>query len=191
MKKVVLLGPPGCRKGTQSKILVESNNFIQLSTGDLLRNETENKDSEYGEVIIDIMKKGELVPDKIVIDLIVKKLKELKDSSIVFDGFPRNLSQAEVLDDSLMNNSLKLDSAILIEVDFNILEERIKTRINESNNGDVRLDDNIETLLNRIEVYKNNTFPIVNYYEKKGLLSKVNGMNSINIVSDEIKDIIS
>ena len=83
------------------------------------------------------MKKGELVPDKIVIDLIVKKLKELKDSSIVFDGFPRNLSQAEVLDDSLMNNSLKLDSAILIEVDFNILEERIKTRINESNNGDV------------------------------------------------------
>ena len=191
MKKVVLLGPPGCGKRTQSKILVESNNFIQLSTGDLLRNETENKDSEYGEVIIDIMKKGELVPDKIVIDLIVKKLKELKDSSIVFDGFPRNLSQAEVLDDSLMNNSLKLDSAILIEVDFNILEERIKTRINESNNGDVRLDDNIETLLNRIEVYKNNTFPIVNYYEKKGLLSKVNGMNSINIVSDEIKDIIS
>jgi len=191
MKKIVLLGPPGCGKGTQSSILVEQFNFFQLSTGDLLRNETSKKESNLGNEIKEIMEKGELVPDKIVINLIVKKMEELKDSNVVFDGFPRNVSQAKVLDDSLKKIQLELDNAILIDVKFEILENRIKSRVNESSSGQKRIDDNIDTLLNRIKVYKNTTFPIVDYYENKGLLSRVDGMKSIEQVSTEINRIIS
>ena len=189
MRKVVLLGPPGCGKGTQSKILVEQFDFFQLSTGDLLRYETSKKQSNLGNEIKQIMAKGELVPDKIVINLIVKKMGELKSTNVVFDGFPRNVSQAEVLDSSLEKIDLKLDNAILIDVQFEILENRIKSRINESNDGQQRLDDNVDTLLNRIEVYKKTTFPIVDYYERKGLLSRVDGMKSIEQVSKEINNL--
>ncbi len=191
MKKIVLLGPPGCGKGTQSKILVDNFDFKQLSTGDLLRNETEDEKSKYGKLILEIMRKGELVSDEIVIELIVKKMEKLKQNNVVFDGFPRNISQAKVLDDSLNKISLKLNSAILIDVNFDILEGRIRSRISESDSKNKRQDDNVETLLNRIEVYKENTFPIVKYYEEKGLLSRVDGMNSIEQVSKNINDIIN
>ena len=191
MKKVVLLGPPGCGKGTQSKYLVENFDFIQISTGDLLRIETDNKESILGKQINEIITKGELVSDEIVIDLIIKQIKEKKTSNIVFDGFPRNLQQAIVLDKALNDISMKLNRAILFEVDLGILEERIKKRINESSSKEKRVDDNIETLLNRIEVYKKNTIPIIEYYEKKSILSRVNGMESINNVSDKIRNIIT
>ena len=191
MKKIVLLGPPGCGKGTQSRILVDNLSFKQLSTGDLLRNETEDENSKYGKTILDIMKKGELVSDEIVIELIIKKMEELKHNNVVFDGFPRNISQAKVLDDSLSKISLDLDNAILIDVKFDILEDRIRSRISESDIKNKRQDDNLETLLNRIEVYKENTFPIVKYYEEKSLLSRVDGMSSIEQVSKKINDIIS
>ncbi|MAZ07306.1 MAG: adenylate kinase [Rickettsiales bacterium] len=191
MKKIVLLGPPGCGKGTQSRILVDNLSFKQLSTGDLLRNETEDENSKYGKTILDIMKKGELVSDEIVIELIIKKMEELKHNNVVFDGFPRNISQAKVLDDSLSKISLELNNAILIDVKFDILEDRIRSRISESDSKNKRQDDNIETLLNRIEVYKENTFPIVKYYDEKGLLSRVDGMNSIEQVSKNINNIIS
>ena len=191
MKKIVLLGPPGCGKGTQSKILVDNFDFKQLSTGDLLRNETEDEKSKYGKLILEIMRKGELVSDEIVIELIVKKMEKFKQNNVVFDGFPRNISQAKVLDDSLNKISLKLNNAILIDVNFDILEGRIRSRISESDSKNKRQDDNVETLLNRIEVYKENTFPIVKYYEEKGLLSRVDGMNSIEQVSKNINDIIN
>ena len=190
MSKVVLLGPPGCGKGTQSQILVENFEFFQLSTGDLLREQTSKENSSYGKEIINIMNKGDLVPDEIVINLIIEKISVLEDKSIIFDGFPRNLNQARVLNNSLEEKSIKLDHAILIEVDFKILEERILKRAKESNNKK-RLDDNLETLNKRIDVYKNITLPIVNYYKDKGILSLVNGMNSIENVNKEILNIIN
>jgi len=190
MKKIVLLGPPGCGKGTQSKLLVEKNNFVQLSTGDLLRSETSNSSSELGKKVKYLMESGELVPDNIVIDIIVKKVKEHKDKNIVFDGFPRNLKQAEVLDSSLENVSIKLNHAILFEIDFKILEERIKNRVSETKGSEKRNDDNSTTLLNRIEVFKSSTLPIVSYYEKKGIISKINGMQTINEVYAKITKII-
>ena len=189
MKKVVLLGPPGCGKGTQSKILVDKFSFFQLSTGDLLREQTTNKNSPYGQEISEIMKRGDLVTDEIVINLIINKVLNLKDKNIIFDGFPRNLNQAEVLDKSLNEISIQLDHAILFEVDFKILEERIQNRIAESVN-EKRSDDNLETLLKRIEVYKNNTLPIVDFYKKKNILNRINGMQSIESVSKEILKII-
>ena len=191
MKKIVLLGPPGCGKGTQSKLLVEKNNFVQLSTGDLLRSETSNSDSDLGKKVKYLMESGELVPDKIVIDIIINKVEEHKNKSIVFDGFPRNLKQAEVLDSSLENVSVKLDHAILFQIDFKILEERINNRISETMGGEQRKDDNSATLLNRIEVFKSSTLPIVKYYEEKGIISKIDGMQKVNEVYDEITKIIS
>ena len=191
MKKIVLLGPPGCGKGTQSKLLVEKNNFVQLSTGDLLRSETSNSNSDLGKKVKYLMESGELVPDKIVIDIIINKVEEHKNKSIVFDGFPRNLKQAEVLDSSLENVSVKLDHAILFQIDFKILEERINNRISENKGSEQRKDDNSETLLNRIEVFKSSTLPIVKYYEEKGIISKIDGMKRVNEVYAEITKIIS
>ena len=190
MKKIVLLGPPGCGKGTQSKLLVEKDNFVQLSTGDLLRSETSNIDSDLGKKVKYLMESGELVPDDIVIDIIMNKVDEHKNKSVVFDGFPRNLKQAEVLDSSLEKVSVKLDHVILFQIDFKILEERINKRISETKGGEQRKDDNSETLLNRIEVFKSSTLPIVKYYEEKGIISKIDGMRKVNEVYTEISKII-
>ena len=190
MKKIVLLGPPGCGKGTQSKLLVEKDNFVQLSTGDLLRSEISNSNSDLGKKVKYLMESGELVPDDVVIDIIVKKVEQHKNENIVFDGFPRNLNQAEVLDSSLDNVSIKLDHAIFFEIDFKILEERINTRANETEDSEKRKDDNSKTLLNRIEVFKSSTLPIVDYYEAKGIISKINGMQMVKEVYAEITKII-
>ena len=191
MKRIVFLGPPGCGKGTQSKLLVDNNNFTQLSTGDLLRDETSKTDSKLGEKVRNLMESGELVPDEIVIDIIVKKVKEFKKKSLIFDGFPRNLNQAIVLDESLKSVSIRLDNAIFFEINFDILKERIEKRIKESENINQRKDDNIETLINRIEVYKSSTLPIVDYYDKKVILKKVSGIKKIEEVYEEILKIIS
>ena len=122
MKKIVFLGPPGCGKGTQSKLLAEKNNFLQLSTGDLLREETSDGDSILGRKVKMLMEEGELVPDKIVIDIIVNKVQNYKDKSLIFDGFPRNINQAKALDSSLIDVSISLDNVIFFEIKFEILE---------------------------------------------------------------------
>jgi len=191
MKKIVLLGPPGSGKGTQSKFLVEKFGFIQISTGDLLRDQVQQKDSSMGKEISDIMNNGELVPDEIVIKLIIGKITIFKNKNIIFDGFPRNINQAKVLDESLEKISVSLDKAIFINVDYEILKERIISRINESGDDNKRSDDNVQTLVKRIDVYKKNTLPIVEYYKEKGILSEINGMLKIEEVSQQILKIIS
>ena len=188
---IVLLGPPGSGKGTQSKFLVNEHNFIQLSTGDLLREKVAKKDSSLGQEINVIMNNGDLVPDNIVIQLIVEKISELRKSNLIFDGFPRNLNQATVLDESLEKISVSLDKAIFIDVDHEILKDRITKRINETNLEKRRSDDNIDTLVKRIQVYKSNTLPILEYYKKKRIFEEVNGMLSIEKVSQQILKIIS
>jgi len=191
MKKVVLLGPPGSGKGTQSKFLVEKFGFIQISTGDLLRDQVQQKDSSMGKEISEIMNSGELVPDEIVIKLIIGKITIFKEKNIIFDGFPRNINQAKVLDESLEKISVSLDKAVFINVDYEILKERIISRINESGDDNKRSDDNVQTLVKRIDVYKKNTLPIVVYYKEKGILSEINGMLKIEEVSQQILKIIS
>ena len=191
MKKVVLLGPPGSGKGTQSNFLVDKFGFIQISTGDLLRDQVQQKDSSMGKEISEIMNNGELVPDEIVIKLIIGKITIFKEKNIIFDGFPRNINQAKVLDESLEKISVSLDKAIFINVDYEILKERIISRINESGDDNKRSDDNVQTLVKRIDVYKKNTLPIVEYYKEKGILSEINGMLKIEEVSQQILKIIS
>ena len=191
MKKIVLLGPPGSGKGTQSKFLVEKFGFIQISTGDLLRDQVQQKDSSMGKEISEIMKNGELVPDEIVIKLIIEKITIYKEKNIIFDGFPRNINQAKVLDESLAKISVLLDKAVFIDVNYEILKERIISRINESDDENKRSDDNVQTLVKRIDVYKKNTLPIVEYYREKGILTEINGMLKIEEVSQQILKIIN
>ncbi len=189
-KKIVLLGPPGCGKGTQSKLLVEQNKFFQLSTGDLLRVASTDVKSEVGKKIKKIMERGELVPDDFVIDIIVKKVSDLKHENIIFDGFPRNIEQAKFLDESLKKKSICLDYVIFFSIDYEILESRIIKRIKESSESDLRSDDNLETLNNRINTYKKSTLPIVDYYKNKNILYEINAMDSVKNVYDSILKII-
>lgn len=189
-KRIVLLGPPGCGKGTQSKLLVEKNQFIQLSTGDLLRAATNNIQSKVGQKIKTIMGEGKLVPDNYVIDIIINKVSELKNRNIIFDGFPRNIEQAIFLDDSLKDVSMKLDYVIFFKIDYEVLENRIKKRIEESNVAEQRSDDNLETLSNRINTYKKSTLPIVEFYKDKSILFEIDGMEEIENVYENILKII-
>ena len=189
-KKIVLLGPPGCGKGTQSKLLVNNKNFFQLSTGDLLRAATSDNNSEVGQKIKQIMQQGSLVPDNFVIDIIVKKVSDLKDQNIIFDGFPRNIEQAKFLDKSLESKAISLGHVIFFEIEYKVLESRIKQRIEESSTEDLRGDDDLEILNKRINIYKESTLPIVDYYKNKKILCEINAMESIEAVYDNILKII-
>lgn len=189
-KKIVLLGPPGCGKGTQSKLLVNNKNFFQLSTGDLLRAATSDNNSEVGQKIKQIMQQGSLVPDNFVIDIIVKKVSDLKDQNIIFDGFPRNIEQAKFLDKSLESKAISLDHVIFFEIEYKVLESRIKQRIEESSTEDLRGDDDLEILNKRINIYKESTLPIVDYYKNKKILHDIDAMESIESVYNNILKII-
>ena len=190
MTNIILLGPPGCGKGTQSKILVEEKGFLQLSTGDLLR-KTAVSNTVSGREINEIMKKGELVSDNIVITMILEEIDKKSTKDFIFDGFPRNLHQAEKLDDAFEKKEIILDYVIFLDVQLNILQERIEKRIKEAGNINARHDDNIKTLSKRVETYKNMTLPLLKYYNNQNKLTKINGMDSIESISTKINTIIS
>ena len=186
MKKVVLLGPPGCGKGTQSKILVESNNFIQLSTGDLLRNEIKNK-TELGSKITRIMNNGELVSDEIVNNLISKFISnDIYKHKIIFDGYPRTLAQANNLDNLLKANKQKINIVLKLSVSLETVKKRILERQSQEN----RADDNEEIAIKRYQTYEKSSEPVLHYYKQSNLLKVVNGEATISEINSEISGLI-
>ena len=182
---VILFGPPGAGKGTQAERLVEKYNLIQLSTGDMLR-EAINRGSELGKRAKDIMDRGELVSDEIILSMISEKLNDTEGSGFIFDGFPRNLQQAKALDEILNKLELNLDIVIEIIVKDEVLISRIENRVRESKNA--RSDDNAEVLKNRLNVYHQSTEMIKPYYLEKGKLVKIDGMRGIEEVSSDIEE---
>ena len=190
MTNIILLGPPGCGKGTQSKILVDEKGFLQISTGDLLRRTAETKTS-FGNEINNIMKKGDLVPDIVVIKMILEEITNNYGKNFIFDGFPRNLNQAEKLDEAFLEKKIKIDYVVLLDVGLDILQQRIEKRIKEAGHENARQDDNINTLTKRVETYKNMTVPLVKYYTNQNKLTKLNGMDSIESISKKINSIIT
>jgi adenylate kinase len=189
---LILLGPPGAGKGTQAKKLEEKFGLKQLSTGEMLRAETA-AGTELGKKVQDVMDRGILVPDKIVIAMIANRIEQPDCAKgVIFDGFPRTVAQAEALDKLLVEKGEPLSAVIEIAVDEEELANRLHTRIAETKaaRGDVRSDDNEETLRNRLAEYRQKTAPIILYYEKKGMLQKVDGMQSIEDVAASIDPIL-
>lgn len=210
---IILLGPPGAGKGTQSRMLVEERGMVQLSTGDMLR-DAKDSGTPIGNRVAEIMARGELVTDEIVIGLILEKLESGSDKSFIFDGFPRTLGQADALEELLASIGQKIDRVIEMEVNDDALIERITARSTCGNCGEVyndiskpvpadgkctvcggqefkrRADDNEESLRTRLLEYYKKTSPLIGYYYAKDLLSKVDGLGEIGDVKTAISGVL-
>lgn len=181
---LVLFGPPGAGKGTQSKILAETRGLPQLSTGEMLRAAIAEQ-SALGRSSKALMDKGLLVPDQTVIAVVAERYDQPDCAKgAVFDGFPRTIAQAEALDRLLGERGRKIDLVLELKVDDDALLARVKSRI--AADGPVRADDNPETLKKRLNVYYESTAPLLDYYRAQGKLRTVDGMAPIDEVARQI-----
>ena len=189
---IILLGPPGAGKGTQASFLVEDRGMVQLSTGDMLR-AAKASGSEMGKVVADVMARGGLVTDEIVIGLIREQLETVKSNGFIFDGFPRTLAQADALNNLLAEKGESLDAVIELEVDDDVLVDRIVGRAAEAAAAGqpVRADDNAEAMKTRLMEYYKKTSPLIGYYYAKGQLSKVDGLGEIADVKAAISGVLA
>jgi adenylate kinase len=186
---LVLFGPPGAGKGTQSKILTEKRGLPQLSTGDMLRAAIE-AGTPLGLACKALMAKGELVPDETVVGIIAERYDQPDCANgAVFDGFPRTIAQAEALDKMLAQRGRKIDLVLELKVDDTVLLSRVEARIKAG--GVLRSDDTPETLAHRLGVYYKNTAPLLGYYGNQGKVQSVNGMAPVDEVTAQIARILN
>lgn len=211
---LLLMGPPGAGKGTQSKRLEEAFGLVQLSTGDMLRAAVKSG-SELGQKAKAIMERGDLVPDDLIIDMISARIDEPDcTKGFILDGFPRTVPQAEALTAMLADKGFKLDHVIELAVDDDAMVKRITGRYTCAKCGQGyhdefekpatdgvcdkcggteftrRADDNEDTVRNRLEAYHSQTAPILAYYKDQGVLKDVDGMADIDAVTDQLKGVI-
>jgi adenylate kinase len=188
---IILLGPPGAGKGTQAQHLVETRNMMQLSTGDMLR-AARTSGTEMGKIVADVMDRGELVTDEIVIGLIREKLQEGSEGGFIFDGFPRTLAQADALGELLAENGFALDAVVSLEVEDEILVQRVVNRAKEAiaAGKEARADDNEESMRTRLMEYYKKTSPLIGYYHAKGALKAIDGLASIDEVQASLANVL-
>ena len=213
--RIVLLGPPGAGKGTQAKLICETYNIPHISTGDLFR-ENMSKDTPLGKKAKDYMAKGLLVPDELVVDMVADRLTQADVAAgrgFLLDGFPRTVVQAEALEKISAKNDLELDFAVNLEVPLDVLVERISGRricptcaatyhvkYNQPKDEGVcdldgaslyqRDDDKVETVQKRIEVYQEQTEPLIAFYKEKKKIVDINGLQNMDDVFDDIKRVL-
>ncbi len=184
---VIIFGPPGAGKGTQSNNIVTKFNLHQVSTGDLLRNEVKNK-TDIGRDIENIISKGDFATDEIVNELIKKIVYDpQKKNKLIFDGYPRSLNQANNLDLLLKGSDQKIDFIFFLNVNKNTIIKRIeKRRFLEK-----RTDDNLNTILKRYDTYMETTRPVLDFYSKNPNFYEINGDEEISIISSKIEKILT
>ena len=183
---IILFGPPGAGKGTQAQNIVKKFNLIQISTGDLLRNEIKNK-TDIGKEIEDTISKGDFATDEIIDRLLKNKItnSDIKNK-IIFDGYPRSLSQAKNLDLLLVNSKQKIDFVFFLNVNKEIIIKRIeKRKILEK-----RSDDNLKTILKRYDAYMETTRPVLEFYSKNQNFYEIDGSEEIDEISSKIEQIL-
>jgi len=211
--RVVLLGPPGAGKGTQAKLLVEQYGACQVSTGDILRKAVVEQ-TPLGKQAAGYINRGALVPDGVIVDLVAERLKDADcQNGFILDGFPRTIPQAEGLDRILNQSGQSLNRVISVEVPKDVLIERLAGRRTCRNCGALahvifdppkregvcdrcggelyqRDDDREETVAHRLQVYENQTAPLVDYYRKRGVLREINGVGGIEEIRDRISQLL-
>ncbi len=186
MINIVLFGPPGAGKGTQSEKLIQQYGFVHISTGDLFRWHTKN-DTALGKRVKEIMNSGALVPDEITISMLKEELdKNPTAKGFLFDGFPRTVAQAEALDRFMKENN----SAIHFVVALDVTEQEVRTRIAKRKLADNRPDDEEEKLNKRIDEYFNKTIHVLPYYKNQGRLETINGIGVIDEIFNSICKIL-
>ncbi len=187
MLNIVLFGPPGAGKGTQAEKVIEKYQLIHLSTGDILRAELAAQ-TVLGQEAKKYMDKGELVPDKVVIDMIGLKIDKHQDANgFIFDGFPRTTAQAEALDLLLSEKGTSISVMLSLEVEKNELIKRLLGRGKVSGRSD---DQDVSVIENRIRVYNSETAPVKGFYEKQGKYQAINGMGTIEEIFERLCKVI-
>ncbi len=207
----IFLGPPGAGKGTQAEIIAKKHGLVKISTGDILREAVKNG-TELGKIADGYMKKGELVPDEIMLGLIEEQLEKI-DRGFILDGFPRTVKQAVGLDELLARKRLPLKAVILLDVPDEEIVKRLSARricpncgavynmiYNPPRNDEIcdvcgtklvqRKDDNPETIRRRLDVYRERTAPLIGYYREKGLLVEVDGTGDPEKITSAIEEVI-
>ena len=187
MKNIVIFGAPGSGKGTQSDLMIKKYGFGHISTGDVLRNEIKNE-TELGKTAKQYIDKGQLIPDELMIDILANVYdgfgKEHK--GIIFDGFPRTIPQAEAL--KKMLNERRHNIAAMIELD--VPEKELMTRLIKRGQESGRSDDNEETIKKRLDVYHNQTAPLIEWYKKEKLHHHINGLGELDRIFTDICNVI-
>ena len=187
MNYLILFGPPGAGKGTQSQRIIQHFDLLHLATGDLLRNQIMNQ-TELGILAKSFMDKGELVPDDVVIEMLSNKLEEIDTKNgVVIDGFPRTMAQAQALDDLMRSKNHNIPALITLIVPHKELVRRLSSRGLTSGRTD---DANVATIENRLKVYHDKTAPVIQHYEKQGKYFPIKGVGPIDEISRKLINVI-
>ncbi len=183
--RLILFGPPGAGKGTQADFIKEKYGVEHISTGDVLREAIKNK-TEIGIYAKSFMDKGELVPDEVVTEIIRQKISNLGDAGFMLDGFPRTVEQAKFLEDILREAGIGIDAVIFLEVS----DEEVVRRIMGRQKKEGRLDDSEDVIKNRLKVYKDQTSPLRDFYDKAGVLRPIKGVGQISDIALKIDEVL-
>jgi adenylate kinase len=181
---LVIMGPPGVGKGTQAKALAQGNGWVQLSTGEVFRDHI-RRQTDLGRRVKDYLARGEYVPDDVTIRMVRAKLEDVSPNTrVLFDGYPRTVEQARALDKLAEEMGRRVAGVLLLDAP----REDLVARLNGRATAEHRADDTPEIIANRLEVYDEQTRPVISYYEDRGLVRRVNGVGSVREVTDRLRE---
>lgn len=186
MLNIVIFGAPGSGKGTQSEKITEKYGIRHISTGDVLREEIKNG-TELGKTAKRYIDEGQLLPDELIIDILASVLDSMKGhNGVIFDGFPRTIPQAEALKKLLLDRGQDITAML----DLDVPEKELITRLLKRGQESGRADDNMETIKKRLDVYKSQTFPLIEYYKKEGKYNHIKGVGALDDIFRDIAAVI-